>query len=179
MTSGAENVVMPPAVIFDEVSVRPSLTKLCLTVPTPISKSLPARKMPKPSSSLMTAPTPIAWNSCIAASVPRWPALWISLAATDSGNGRPGSSTITRRRIVTNMIPRMPPRIISAAESRYSSHMCAGSNVQSLRMTNAGMVKIAPAATDSPIEPTVRAKFSSSTLPLNRRSTAIPMTAAG
>ncbi len=57
--------------------------------------------------------------------------------------------------------------------------MCAGSNVQSLRITNAGMVKIAPAATDSPIEPTVRAKFSSSTLPLNRRSTAIPMTAAG
>ena len=43
-------------------------------------------------------------------------------AATDSGKGRPGSSTMTRRRIVTNMIPRMPPRIISAAESRYSSH---------------------------------------------------------
>ncbi len=41
------------------------------------------------------------------------------------------------------------------------------------------MVKAAPAATDSPIDPTVRAKFSSSTLPLNRRSTAMPMTAAG
>ena len=46
-------------------------------------------------------------------------------------------------------------------------------------MTKAGIVKIAPAATDSPIEPTVRAKFSSRTLPLNRRSTAMPMTAAG
>ena len=34
-------------------------------------------------------------------------------------------------------------------------------------MTNAGMVKIAPAATDSPIDPAVRAMFSSSTVPLN------------
>ena len=47
-------------------------------------------------------------------------------------------------------------------------------------MTKAGIVKMAPAATDSPIEPTVRAKFSSRiVLPLNRRSTAMPMTAAG
>ena len=77
------------------------------------------------------------------------------------------------------MMPRVPPSIISAADIRYSSAMCARSNFQNLRMTNAGSVKIAPAATDSPIDPTVRAKFSSSMLPLNRRSTAMPMTAAG
>ncbi len=46
-------------------------------------------------------------------------------------------------------------------------------------MTNAGIVKMAPAATDSPIEPTVRAKFSSRSDPLMIRRTAIPMTAAG
>ena len=46
-------------------------------------------------------------------------------------------------------------------------------------MTNAGIVKTAPAATDSPIEPAVRAMFSSRIEPLNTRSTAMPMTAAG
>ena len=35
-------------------------------------------------------------------------------------------------------------------------------------MTNAGMVKVAPAATDSPMEPMVRAMFSSSRLPLDQ-----------
>ncbi len=70
----------------------------------------------------MSAPTPIARNSCIAASEPRWPALWISLAATDSGKGSDGSSTITRRRIVTMKIPRMPPRIISDDDSTYCCH---------------------------------------------------------
>jgi len=38
---------------------------------------------------------------------------------------------------------------------------------------------MAPAATDSPMEPTVRAKFSSRSDPLKIRSTAMPMTAAG
>ena len=41
------------------------------------------------------------------------------------------------------------------------------------------MVKIAPAATDSPIEPTVRAIFSSSSEPFISRSSAMPITAAG
>ncbi len=41
------------------------------------------------------------------------------------------------------------------------------------------MVKIAPAATDSPMEPTVRVMFSSSSEPRMMRSTAMPMTAAG
>ena len=44
---------------------------------------------------------------------------------------------------------------------------------------NAGKVKIAPAATDSPIEPTVRAKFSSRIDPLKVFNIAIPITAAG
>ena len=139
----------------------PSLTKLCFTAPTLMATSFAARKTPKPSSSLITAPTNMARNSCSAASDPFWPALWISDAATDSGNGSVWSSTITRLRIVTNMMPSVPPSIISAADSRYSSAMFARSNFQNFRMTKAGSVKMAPAATDSPIDPTVRAKFSS------------------
>ncbi len=46
-------------------------------------------------------------------------------------------------------------------------------------MRNAGSVKIAPAATDSPIEPTVRAKFSSRIVPFQILRSAIPITAAG
>ena len=46
-------------------------------------------------------------------------------------------------------------------------------------MTKAGNVKMAPAATDSPMDPAVRAMFSSSTEPFQMRSTAMPMTAAG
>ena len=41
------------------------------------------------------------------------------------------------------------------------------------------MVKTAPAATDSPIEPMVRAMFSSSIEPPISRSSAMPITAAG
>ncbi len=41
------------------------------------------------------------------------------------------------------------------------------------------MVKMAPAATDSPTEPMVRAKFSSRSDPRIIRRTAMPMTAAG
>jgi hypothetical protein len=48
-----------------------------------------------------------------------------------------------------------------------------------LAMTKAGIVKIAPAATDSPIEPAVRARFSWRIVPLRRRSHAMLMTAAG
>ena len=46
-------------------------------------------------------------------------------------------------------------------------------------MRKAGIVKMAPAAIDSPIEPTVRAMFSSRMEPLKMRSTAMPMMAAG
>ena len=72
----------------------------------------------------------------------------------------------------------MPPTIISALAVRYSV-MLKLLKLHMLSTTNAGIVKIAPAATDSPIEPTVRAKFSSSSEPLNARSTAMPITAAG
>ena len=46
-------------------------------------------------------------------------------------------------------------------------------------ITKAGKVKIAPAATDSPMDPAVRAMFSSRTVPLKTRRTAMPITAAG
>ncbi len=51
--------------------------------------------------------------------------------------------------------------------------------VQAPEMTKAGMVKMAPAAIDSPIDPTVRAMFSSRIEPFMIRRTAMPMTAAG
>jgi hypothetical protein len=46
-------------------------------------------------------------------------------------------------------------------------------------MTKAGIVKIAPAISDSPTEAVVRAIFSSRIVPLNGRRTAMATTAAG
>jgi hypothetical protein len=46
-------------------------------------------------------------------------------------------------------------------------------------MKKAGIVNTAPAATDSPIDPAVRAMFSSRIEPFRRRKTAIAITAAG
>ncbi len=66
----------------------------------------------------MTAPIPMAPNRNLAPLVPVLPALWISAAARDSGNGRSGSSTITRRSTVTNMIPMTPPTSMIALASR-------------------------------------------------------------
>ena len=51
--------------------------------------------------------------------------------------------------------------------------------VHTCAMKKAGRVNTAPAATDSPIEPAVRAMFSSRIEPLKTRSTAMPITAAG
>src|SRR4029077_20793050 len=48
-----------------------------------------------------------------------------------------------------------------------------------LASRNAGRVKIAPAATDSPIDPAVRAMFSSSNDPFHARIAAMAITAAG
>ncbi len=71
----------------------------------------------------------------------------------------------------------MPPTIIKAVDFQYA---CAGSNdVHEPAIKKAGNVKIAPAATDSPIDPAVRAMFSSRTDPFHIRSTAMPITAAG
>jgi hypothetical protein len=50
---------------------------------------------------------------------------------------------------------------------------------QAPAIMNAGSVKIAPAATDSPIDPAVRAKFSSRMLPRPSRNTAMLITACG
>ena len=49
---------------------------------------------------------------------PLCPALWISAAATDSGNGSSGSLTRMRRVTVTNMMPRMPPQIRMIVDTR-------------------------------------------------------------
>ena len=77
-------------------------------------------------------------------------------------------------------MPSVPPIIINATDFQYSGDVKLGVRAgQRSAMTKAGMVKIAPAATDSPIEPTVRAMFSSSSEPFISRSNAMPITAAG
>jgi hypothetical protein len=55
------------------------------------------------------APKPIPARRCPAPFAPAWPALWMEAAATDSGKGRSFSPMRTRRVIVTNMMPRIPP----------------------------------------------------------------------
>ena len=84
---------------------------------------------------------------------------------------------MTRRSRVTKRMPNDPPTIISATDFQYAS--AKPNDFQAPEMMKAGIVKTAPAATDSPIEPTVRAIFSSSSVPFIRRKMAMPMTAAG
>ncbi len=77
-------------------------------------------------------------------------------------------------------MPSVPPIIIRATDFQYSGVLTLGVSVgHKPAMTKAGMVNMAPAATDSPIEPTVRAMFSSSSEPFINLSNAIEMTAAG
>ncbi len=84
---------------------------------------------------------------------------------------------MTRRTNETKSTPRMLPTTINAVDFQYASF--GAKEGQAPEIKNAGSVKMAPAATDSPMEPAVRAMFSSSTDPLNTRKTAIPTTAAG
>ena len=62
------NVVTPPAGTVTDSFVRPKRTKLSLIRPTARWKSFEARKTPAFASSWMSAPTPMALNSWIAAS---------------------------------------------------------------------------------------------------------------
>ena len=77
----------------------------------------------------------------------------------------------------TNKTPSTEPTSISAVDFQYAS--AESNEAQAFTMTNAGRVKTAPAATDSPIDPAVRAIFSSRIEPLKTRRMAMPMTAAG
>ena len=71
----------------------------------------------------------------------------------------------------------MLPTIISAVDFQYASLGANEGHAPAIR--NAGRVKMAPAATDSPIDPAVRVMFSSRRDPLKSRNTAMPITAAG
>jgi hypothetical protein len=82
-----------------------------------------------------------------------------------------------RRTSDTNKTPSTLPTSISAVDFQYAVPGEKSSHEREI--TNAGIVKIAPAATDSPIDPAVRAMFSSRIEPLKIRSTAMPITAAG
>ena len=99
---------------------------------------------------------------------------------------------MTRRISETNSTPSTDPTMISAVDFKYagsfaSAHMLAQNPSplgidgapHTCAMKNAGKVNTAPAATDSPIDPAVRAMFSSRMVPLPNRSTAMPITAAG
>ncbi len=74
-------------------------------------------------------------------------------------------------------MPSAPPTSIRIDDFQYACWKSKTGHAPEI--TKAGMVKIAPAATDSPMEPTVRAMFSSRIEPFITRRTAIPMTAAG
>jgi hypothetical protein len=71
----------------------------------------------------------------------------------------------------------MLPTTMSMVDFKYASLNPKEGHTPA--MTKAGSVKMAPAATDSPIEPAVRAMFSSRMEPLKRRRNAMLMTAAG
>ena len=116
--AGAETVVTAPAVSFGAVADRPMRTKLFPNSPTLTMKSrLGLNKLNWPSK-YTNPPNPIFENSILAALLPCCPALWISDAATDSGKGRSGSSTITRRSRVTKRMPSTPPTSISNDDLR-------------------------------------------------------------
>ena len=75
--------------------------------------------------------------------------------------------------MMTKSTPSTPPMpMISIASRRLNS-------VQAPAIMKAGMVKMAPATSDSPTEAVVRARFSSRILPLKTRRAAIATTAAG
>jgi len=106
-----------------------------------------------------------------------WPAFdmangyWKSVALMAVG-GTLGILFVTLLRRVMVEDPDLPfPESVAAAEIHKAGH--------TPESTKAGMVNTAPAATDSPMEPIVRAMFSSSTEPFISRRTAMPMTAAG
>src|SRR5205085_5176586 len=73
--------------------------------------------------------------------------------------------------------PRMLPTIQSAVDFQYASRQPNEGHAPEI--TKAGIVKMAPAAKPSPMDPAVRAIFSSSSEPFHTRSTAMAITAAG
>src|SRR6202040_561524 len=84
---------------------------------------------------------------------------------------------MARRTREMKRTPRMLPTMIRAVDFQYAS--AKRNDGHALARRNAGNVKIAPAATDSPIDPAVRAIFSSSRDPFQARIAAIAITAAG
>ena len=115
--AGVENVVRPPVATMGALALRPMRRPFSIagiftsTVRVYQNRLICERKY-------MTAPNPMLANRILAARAPCWPALWISDAATDSGNGSSGSSTITRRSSVTNRMPSVPPTAISATDGQ-------------------------------------------------------------
>ena len=71
----------------------------------------------------------------------------------------------------------MLPTIISEVDFQYA--VPGEKSSHDREIINAGMVKTAPAATDSPIDPAVRAMFSSRSDPFQARIAAMAITAAG
>src|SRR5207247_3070928 len=85
--------------------------------------------------------------------------------------------TNTRRTSETNSTPRTDPTSISAVDFQYAS--LKPNDGQEREIRKAGRVKMAPAATDSPMDPAVRAMFASGMVRRRTRRMAIEMTAAG
>ena len=110
---------------------------------------------------------------------PASPATCTSAHAVPSGYGSFPCSRLIRnaRSGIMNSTPRSPPK--SATIVISTSEIATVGSVR-CQMKSAGIVKITPAASDSPAEPIVWTMFVSSTVPRPvSRKTATAMTAAG
>ena len=156
----------------------PRYTTLLPTVQAP--SSVPLNRPAKPASPLNTSPnrTPSATRHAARPSPPvRVPERRTAAQATPSGNGRSAAAraTNTRRMGIISTTPSSPP-------ARATRVVSSGSNrCQAPTKTSAGMVKMMPAASDSPAEAAVCAWLASSSRPgpCRRRSSNMDSTAAG
>src|SRR4030095_14616032 len=142
LTSGIENFVTPPVVSAFAPSLAPRRTLLTPACPMLLKKSCETAKRVKAPARKMPPPTAMFAKRYLAAPAPRCPALWISAAAVDSGNGRVLSSTIARRTSETNSTPKTEPTIMRTVDLRYADGPSKDGHAPAIR--HAGIGKIGP-----------------------------------
>ena len=143
--------------------------------------SIPAITFPSAISNPLTnqpyiAPNPNAYRITISDDPPLSPATKTSSHAIPSGYSNASSTMNTRRNAMVKIVPKTPPKI--ATQNTVTKFISSAKPITS----NAGMVKIMPAASDSPADVIVwTALFSRivTSLNFNKRSTNIDITAAG
>src|SRR5213592_1151052 len=111
---GAAKFVIPPVPTAGAEALAPSLILLLPIAPMLIGMSLSIATRRKVLSRKAPAPNAMLLKRCLAASAPLCPALWISPAATDSGNGSSRSSLIRRGMFEDRELPF--PESVAAGE---------------------------------------------------------------